>query len=115
MRTAHKWVLGIGSFLLIVFITAWIIIYTFLTSANGRTLLANMGYFNPPHSTRTQKQESLFFMNFETKSDDNLPWGAYFSRLLYYKIRFAPDEILYLPSLDQIGWDMWRYRVINVR
>lgn len=115
MKTAHKWVLGILSFLLLGLLFVSVMIYAFFTSATGRTMLADMGIFKPPHSKRIGKQESIFFINFETKSDDNLQWGAYCSRLLYDKIRFTPDEILYLPSLEQTLRDMDRYRVINVR
>ncbi len=115
MKTAYKWVLGILAFLLLGLFLTCLTIYLFFTSAKGRTILANRGFFYPPSSKRTQKQESVFFFNFETKSDDNLQWGAYCTRLLYYKIKFAPDEILYLPSLDQLFMDLDRNRIANTR
>lgn len=49
---------------------------------------------------------SLLVVNFETQSDDGLPWGVLYSRILADKINFAPDEIIRSPFYGWIEQDI---------
>ena len=50
--------------------------------------------------------KGVLLVNFETQSDDELPWGPYCARVLYSKLHYAPNEIMYLPYISWLLTDM---------
>lgn len=51
---------------------------------------------------------TLLVANFSTQSDDGLPWGSFFSRLLSEKLNYAPNELFSTPIYGRI-WEQYSF------